>query len=137
MLKVSQTLHVFDNTRSYKQQLVHFLKQGVTCYILSIISKARLISATLPWSTNHKAPMPRKRYLKCSSITVNCFLLKAWKWVSLGKLLSTNGLILKALYHFIAQQVVHPHIYVKITKQDFGCLKEYLYFKYSKILIIL
>lgn len=119
MLKVSQTLYAFDNTRSYKQQLVHFLKQGVTWYILTIISKARLISTTLPRSTNHKAPMPRKRYLKCSSITVNCFILEARKWVNLGKLLSTNGLILKALYQFIAQLIVHPHVYVKIKKTRF------------------
>lgn len=63
MLEVSQTLHVFD-TRSYKSRVSPLpqIKRGVNLLHLKliIISKASLISITLQWSINHKAPMPRK-----------------------------------------------------------------------------
>lgn len=105
---------------------------------LIIISKVNLISITLPWSINHKAPTPRKKDIW----SVQMLLLIAFFWKLKNELTPREvteyiWINPKSPLSVIAQLMVHPDIYVKMKKQDFSGFKERLYFKSSKFLSIL
>lgn len=121
MLEVSQTLHVLDNIRSFKQQSSstssNQTRSQFTPYLkLIIISKASLISITLQWSINHKAPMPRKDIWN-----VQILLLIAFFWKLKNELIPREvteyiWINPKSPLSVTAQLTVHPHICVKIKQ---------------------